>query len=853
MAKKVDIFKIYGYVLQKETWLGIPNLTIKAIDKDLFFDDLLGTAITDQNGYFEIIYDRKDFKELFFDRRPDIYLVIKNKKRQIIFTSQDSIVYNADTTEEFTILLPKELTSTKTTTMTAKSKIQMLNVQVELQELKKEHGWPQICLYAFSRSGRLLDKQKLKATTKSLNKAEVKLQLKTNSKSIILKLGPDIENVRRLEKYQPYTMRVALPAKDRLHLNLIEPIWICWLHFPYHVKGTVKKSGGGPICVGEVDIYDVDLRRCFYKLPDFVIEHIRNGFIDLIEDPPPIDPKLIDFEKPIQWWDWDDDDWCPTKPRPPFPPPKLNLENKLATLPQNWSFALARHKNIPEAKTRLNNAMQKMDLPTQRNFLDTEFAEGLKVSQVLYSNTTQFRTLLIDNFIIVRYWLCWWPWIYWYWWPYCWYSLEKLGTATLQPDGSFSKTVWLSVCRNDIPDLWFQVRQKIGGIEKVIYAKHPVPCNTYWNHDSDDPVDLIVTHPDAVACFDPHPGTEEAYVLPMGIYEDEWYEITNSHIKAANSPSTILPNSCGLFNSTDPYGTRLDFRMQFHEDIYFNNIRYYRWSYRKHGITDWTPIVSPITHRYIEEPSPGNYIITSANLGPVNMGTGTNLFEVPNPDLSWLDNRDDLAYAIWHTASWDNDSYTYIPLIPDGKYDLKLEMFDNLGNKVTPAAAGFKFILPTGPLGPLDDNLFIEADGSLIMYLQIDNKDTIANIMEIGLNGTPTGDCQFIEYEHKETDQVTIKYIAYHPTTSHNFLDHYNLNIRRGISGTSVVSESETTPAPIADIKSYFVKDLLGSFSRCAFSVNLHTWPRTRNGHSRIRAYEAHDNSAFAIVERYPT
>jgi hypothetical protein len=851
LAKRENIFRIYGRVLHAGTHIGIPNLLVKAMDKDLFFDDLLGVAVTDQNGYFEIKYDKSDFRELFFDQQPDIYLVIMDKNGKVIFTSRETIIYNADTTEEFTIILPKELTLTKTSIMTAKTKVQTLNVQVELQELKKEHGWPKIALYAFSRSGRLLDKQKLKPAAKTPNQSEGKLQIKTNLKTVLLKLGPDIEDASRLEKYQPHTMRVTLPIKDNLRIDLNESIWICWLHYAYHVKGTIKKSNGNPICVGEVDIYDVDLRRCFYSLPDFVIEYIRDGFIDLIEDPPPIEPKLIDFRKPMSWWDWDDDDWCPTKPKPPFPP-KLNLENKLVALPQNWSFSLNRYRAIPEAKTRLNTALQKMDLSTQRNFLDTEFADGLKVSQILYTNTTQFRTMLIENFIVIRYWLCWWPWIYWYWWPYCSYSLEKLGTATLQADGSFSKIVWLSVCRNDIPDLWFKVRQKVGGVEKVIYAKHPVPCNTYWNHDSDDPIDLVVAHPDAVACAQPNPGLEDAYVLPMGIYEDEWYEINNSHIKAACNPTVMLPNTCGLYNSGDPYGTRLDFRMQFHEDIYFNNIRYYRWSYRLHGNTDWNPINTPISHRYITEPSPGDYVITSENMGPVNIGTGTDLFKVPDPDLSWLDNRNDLAFAIWHTAIWDNDLDVYVPQVADGKYDLRLEMFDNLGNKVTPAA-GFKFILPTAPLGTLDDGLFIEADGSLVMHLHIDNKDTIASINEIGLNGVPVGDCQFIEYEHIDTDQVTIKYVAYHPTTTHNFLDHYNLNIKRGISGTTMVSISETIPAPVEITKSYFVKDLLGVFSRCAFSVNLHTWPRTRNGHGRIRAYEAHDNSAFAIVERYST
>ncbi len=41
-----------------------------------------------------------------------------------------------------------------------------------------------------------------------------------------------------------------------------------------------------------------------------------------------------------------------------------------------------------------------------------------------------------------------------------------------------------------------------------------------------------------------------------------------------------------------------------------------------------------------------------------------------------------------------------------------------------------------------------------------------------------------------------------------------------------------------------------GPFTRCAFAVNLHTNPRTRDGYSRIRRYEAHDVGAFAVVPK---
>ena len=730
-----------------------------------------------------------------------------------------------------------------------------LAVNVELADFVEKEGWPTIAAYVYSRSGDFLDMGEIKQDPKKPGTGKAKLKISSKREYLLVKVGPLLENEKLLERYQPVTQKV--PVKDAIDMtfSLERKFWICWLKLPYYVTGTVKKQKAGPdipICAGEVTIYDVDIKYCLLRLPDLVIERLRDGIIDAVIDPPP-----IELQKPPMGWDWDDDDWCGTKPRPPFPPPRIDIRHKLESLPPQWAFAMNRYEVLATARERMNAKLKGLSLDERGVFLNTEIVEGVNVSKVVYSNTTQFRNLLIEKFAMLRFWLCWWPWIYWIWWPYCGYSLEKLGTAELQPDGSFSKTVWLSICRKDQPDLWFEVRQTINGVERVIYARHPVPCNTYWNHPSGDPVHLLVTDPNAVACHQHVPGIADAYVMPMGIYEDEWYQVDQAHIKSAVDPSTPLPAACGLYGGTDPYGTRLDLRMQFHDDLRDllppdNGVRYYRWSYRKHGETDWMPIDTPISHRYITAVSPGNYVIQTEKLGPDSVGTENNLFAVPDPDKSWLDNRDDLAYAIWYTAVWDGSGY--LPQIPNGQYDLRLEMFDKNGGKLTPSAAGFKFTLPTGPLGPVDDALFVEADGSLILHLFIDNRDTVAAIKSVALNGVKAGDCQFLEYSDKLHYTVDIECVAYHPTITPNFLNSYDLTISRGISGTSVGSVHSTTPAlpvpPAASptIHSFNVGTLLGTHEQCAFSIWLHTWPRTRDGHGTVRTYEASDTSAFALV-----
>jgi hypothetical protein len=734
---------------------------------------------------------------------------------------------------------------------TKKVKTKSVDVTVELQELK-DLEWPNISAYAFSKSGRLIAKASLEQDEKKPGIGRASLTTKEVDLDLIIEVGPDIENANMLKKYKPAVKRL-LEKEPKLKFEIVRPLWICWLKVPYHVTGSVKKYTGSPICAGEVDIYDVDIKYCIPWIPDIVIEKIRDGIIDVIVDPPPISPPIIDFEKPLVWWEWEEDEYCGTGPFPPIPPKRIDVKKKLDSLPTEWSFAKQRLETLTTARARMNTKLREIPITEQRAFLNTEVVEGVKVSQILYSNTNQFRKLIIDKFVVLRFFLCWWPWIYWLWWPYCGYALDKLGTAELQPDGSFFLTVPLSICRKDTPDLWFVVKQDINGVERVIYARHPVPCNTFWNHPSGIPVNLLVTDPGAIACYQPVPGLDTPYVLPMGIYEDEWYELDQAHIKSDCIPSTPLPHSCGLFGSTDPYGTRLDLRMQFHDNLRnsissTNGARYYRWSFRKHGSVKWNHIITPIFHRHITKIA-GKYFIVSKKLGPINLPalTEKNLFEVPDPNKSWLDNRNDLAYGIWYTAVWDGEKYT--PQIIDGKYDLLLEMFDKDGNKLDPTAGGFKFALPTAPLGPLDDLLHVQ-DGGLILHVHVDNKDTVAEIISVAINGSKVKECQFLEYEDKSSDTVEIEYVAYHPTTSHNFLSYYNLWVKRGISGATEGSKFSTTPEPIPTTVSFSVQNLLDKYDKCAFAIWLHTYPRTRNGHGRIRAYEDSDSSAFALVKK---
>lgn len=101
-------FRITGSVKVEETGVGLPGLFVKAYDKDLLFDDLLGSTFTGPDGRFEIISEMRDFRE-FFDVKPDIYLRIYDRScRGLIHSTEKAIRWSAGRVERFDVLIPRK-------------------------------------------------------------------------------------------------------------------------------------------------------------------------------------------------------------------------------------------------------------------------------------------------------------------------------------------------------------------------------------------------------------------------------------------------------------------------------------------------------------------------------------------------------------------------------------------------------------------------------------------------------------------------------------------------------------------------------------------------------------------------
>ena len=122
VGKVVNIFSIVGKVINNENNRGIGGLRVEAWDKDIFFDDSLGSAITDLEGSFRIDFTAEQFQGWFLDREPDIYFIILRDDAHI-WNTKGSILWNAKQNTNVIIELDYETSSGSTEKMLVKGDV----------------------------------------------------------------------------------------------------------------------------------------------------------------------------------------------------------------------------------------------------------------------------------------------------------------------------------------------------------------------------------------------------------------------------------------------------------------------------------------------------------------------------------------------------------------------------------------------------------------------------------------------------------------------------------------------------------------------------------------------------------
>jgi hypothetical protein len=420
-------------------------------------------------------------------------------------------------------------------------------------------------------------------------------------------------------------------------------------------------------------------------------------------------------------------------------------------------------------------------------------------------------------------------------------SYRQLPDAPIQSDGTFS--LFHCFLRWEAPpDIYFEVVQTSDGVEREI-ADPDIVCTTMWRYDGSQSAVITVEDQTAIACQpDPLNGPGYLYVWPTAIGNTPLSEIDGLETL---SGTALLPG--GPVGT--PWGGTMSLQMQFDPNLRANNIHYYRWSYRFAGDADFTQIRSSVTHRWQQVTVVGGVFdiqLNSVTLGPVPVGAETNLFEIPDPNLDWIDIVDpvDRPFAYFDSAAGTTPGRS-------GMVTLKLEMFDSTGNHVSCNNAGhggpFTFILPQ----QMGVNQFtnapapnIDAAGDLIFKVLVDNNPTTADFPEMPhIGGSFADDCGMLHYG-STTDIVTIDYVATHPN---NFI-YWNLDISRGSHGPVGPPTSGDVSSLNPDHLNRSASALVGTCVQAAFAVNLAAHARATDGYSRQSQYDRSATIAFALL-----
>lgn len=89
-------YRISGRVIDQQSCRAIAGLRVEAWDKDKQWQDLVGSADTDDTGYFLMEFDPAYFEKLFRGQQPDLYFKVYNEDA-LLKSTENSVLWNAST------------------------------------------------------------------------------------------------------------------------------------------------------------------------------------------------------------------------------------------------------------------------------------------------------------------------------------------------------------------------------------------------------------------------------------------------------------------------------------------------------------------------------------------------------------------------------------------------------------------------------------------------------------------------------------------------------------------------------------------------------------------------------------
>jgi hypothetical protein len=99
--------RVLGSVIEEESGRPLEGLVVRAYDKDILFDDKLGSVHTNAKGEFEISYTETQFRD-FNETQPDLYVkVFDGSGKKLLHSTKKELRRGAEVVERYEIRIPR--------------------------------------------------------------------------------------------------------------------------------------------------------------------------------------------------------------------------------------------------------------------------------------------------------------------------------------------------------------------------------------------------------------------------------------------------------------------------------------------------------------------------------------------------------------------------------------------------------------------------------------------------------------------------------------------------------------------------------------------------------------------------
>lgn len=652
--------------------------------------------------------------------------------------------------------------------------------------------------------------------------------------------APTVDMLKRADAYEP-ALRLSPTTGDYTLRPILPEMWRRWILCVCRIPGRVVRPVEIADHVQDLPVFHARVHLCEVDRIPILLSRIPDSILLKIRD------EILRAWPPI-----------------PGPPPELRL-------PLAGSLVLGAYSQ-PEPLNRLAGLELSPERLNEMAVLQPELVgEALRVSSAApaelsaniratlsASSPVALRAAFETHFEALLPYFCLVPRI----WPFL--RMQEVFSALTDEHGRFEARIPYP-CRGDKPDIYVWVEYCIGGEWTAVY-KPPVACSTRWNYPSGQELVVRIRDPRVPWHGDPPhmPGTQ------IGI------------ITLGNGISVSQLDGDGLAPGGRPLGGSIEPAVWFGPGLLASGVTHYRWSYRRLSdaglpLDGWHGCDAFVGRHYAVV-TPDNHLIFKVfKLGPDEAAPDT-LYKIPPanpPSGQWVPQ----ANARSNTAS--GYFITGTPAarqVPDGLYELKLELFKVSGATVTPAT-DLDFRVPqsslSAPFAPDADVPFVAApEANLIrqgghvvgfsLRLRVDNSPCTAGIYAVTVPGS-TQECGFVAYP-QPAGSATLRFLATHPRGYADF----DFTVWRGSCpvGTAAVSgKSGSSPvngyaldASGAYGRAFPIDTLLAplagppgcaqSCKRAAFAQHLHVNARATDGWSRLSYLDGHAVSSFALAPK---